>query len=42
MKNSLIVQSFKNAKNENRPALITYTVAGDNKKKIISNIKIYF
>ena len=33
MKNSLIVQSFKNAKNENRPALITYTVAGDNNKK---------
>ena len=33
MKNSLIVHSFKNAKNENRPALITYTVAGDNNKK---------
>ena len=33
MKNSLIVQSFKNVKNENRPALITYTVAGDNTKK---------
>ena len=33
MKNSLISQSFKKAKNENRPALITYTVAGDNTKK---------
>jgi len=27
---SLINQSFQNAKKENRPALITYTVAGDN------------
>ena len=33
MKNSLINQSFKNAKKENRPALLTYTVAGDNTKK---------
>ena len=33
MKNSLISQSFKNAYRENRPALITYTVAGDNSKK---------
>ena len=33
MKNSLISQSFKNAKKEIRPALITYTVAGDNTKK---------
>ena len=33
MKNSLINQSFENAKKENRPALITYTVAGDNTKK---------
>ena len=33
MKNSLISQSFEKAKNENRPALITYTVAGDNTKK---------
>ncbi len=33
MKNSLISQSFKNAKKENRPALLTYTVAGDNTKK---------
>ena len=28
MKNSLINDSFKNAKKENRPALLTYTVAG--------------
>ena len=33
MNNSLINQSFKNAKKENRPALLTYTVAGDNTKK---------
>ena len=33
MKNSLINQSFENAKKENRPALLTYTVAGDNTKK---------
>ena len=33
MKNSLINQSFKNAKKENRPALLTYTVAGDNTKR---------
>ncbi len=32
-KNSLINQSFRNAKKDNRPALITYTVAGDNTKK---------
>ena len=43
LKNSLIIQSFKNAQKENRPALLTYTVAGDNnKKKIIRNLKIYF
>ncbi len=30
---SLINQAFKKAKSENRPALITYTVAGDNTKK---------
>ena len=30
---SLINQAFKIAKNENRPALLTYTVAGDNTKK---------
>ena len=33
MNNSLINQSFKKAKKENRPALLTYTVAGDNTKK---------
>ena len=33
MKNSTINQSFINAKNENRPALLTYTVAGDYTKK---------
>ena len=30
---SLINQAFQDAKNENRPALLTYTVAGDNTKK---------
>ena len=33
MNNSLISQSFRNAKKENRPALLTYTVAGDTTKK---------
>ena len=33
MSNSLINQSFQRAKKENRPALLTYTVAGDNTKK---------
>ena len=33
MGNSLLDQSFKNAKKENRPALLTYIVAGDNTKK---------
>ncbi len=33
MKNSLLNQSFENAKKEKRPALLTYTVAGDNNKK---------
>ena len=33
MNNSLINQAFKEAKKENRPALLTYTVAGDNNKK---------
>ena len=33
MNNSLINKAFKLAKNENRPALLTYTVAGDNTKK---------
>ena len=31
--NSLINKAFSNAKNENRPALLTYTVAGDNTKR---------
>ena len=30
---SLLSLAFQNAKNENRPALLTYTVAGDNTKK---------
>ena len=33
MGNSLICETFKKTKNENRPALLTYTVAGDNTKK---------
>mgnify|MGYP001396757657 CR=1 FL=1 len=33
MSNSLINHAFKIAKNENRPALLTYTVAGDYTKK---------
>ena len=33
MKYSLINQSFDNARQEKRPALLTYTVAGDNTKK---------
>ncbi len=33
MSNSLISQTFKITKSENRPALLTYTVAGDNTKK---------
>jgi len=30
---SLLNRAFQNAKSENRPALLTYTVAGDNSKK---------
>jgi tryptophan synthase alpha chain len=30
---SLLNQAFQNAKSEKRPALLTYTVAGDNTKK---------
>ncbi len=33
MRESLIKQTFKLTRNENRPALLTYTVAGDNTKK---------
>ena len=43
MNKSLINLAFKIAKNENRPALLTYTVAGDNSsKKFTRNFKIYF
>ena len=42
---SLINQAFKKAKNENRPAVFTYTVAGDNTKKksleILNSISKY-
>ena len=31
---SLINQVFKNTKNENRPALLTYTVGGDPSKDV--------
>ena len=43
--NSLIKKAFLNASSENRPALLTYTVAGDNSKKksleIIKSISNY-
>jgi tryptophan synthase alpha chain len=43
MNSSLISQAFKNTKKEKRPALLTYTVAGDNsKKKSLENFKINF
>ncbi len=42
---SLINEAFKKAKNDNRPALLTYTVAGDNTKKrsleILKSISAY-
>ena len=42
---SLINKAFSNAKNENRPALLTYTVAGDNTKnkslQILKSISNY-
>ena len=42
---SLINKAFSNAKNENRPALLTYTVAGDNTKnkslEILKSISYY-
>ena len=45
MKSSLISSAFKKTKNENRPALLTYTVAGDNNKKksleILKSISSY-
>ena len=37
MKN-IIANAFKNANKENRPALISYTVCGDNNKKISLDI----
>ena len=38
--NSLISKAFSTAKEESRPALLTYTVAGDNtKKKFLDIIK---
>jgi tryptophan synthase alpha subunit len=39
---SLIKKAFSRAKKGNRPALLTYTVAGDNtKKKVFRNPKFY-
>ena len=38
MTKSLINLVFKNCKKEKRPALITFTVAGDNSKKNSLNI----
>ena len=42
MNKSLISQSFINAKKENRPALLTYTVAGDNTKEKSFEISLSF
>ena len=41
MTNSISI-AFKKSKKENRPALLTYTVAGDYTKKITRNFKVYF
>src|SRR6056300_570370 len=45
MSSSLINEAFLKAKNEKRPALLTYTVAGDNSKKksleILKSISSY-
>ena len=45
MKSSLIAESFKNAQKQNRPALVTYTVAGDSSKikslEILKSISKY-
>ena len=38
MTTSLISQAFKKCKEEDRPALLTYTVAGDPTKKISLDI----
>ena len=41
MKPSNIALAFKKCKEENRPALVTYTVAGDpDKKKSFETLKI--
>ena len=41
--NSPIAEAFIKANKNKRPALLTYTVAGDNsKKKISTNIECYF
>ena len=37
---SKIQIAFNNCKNEKRPALITYTVAGDNTKKFFKNFRL--
>ena len=37
---SQISLAFQKCRKENRPALLTYTVAGDNKKKVFRNSKI--
>ena len=43
MTKSAISTAFEKCKKEKRPALLTYTVAGDNtKKKITTNIKFNF
>ena len=39
---SLISLAFKNTKQQNRPNLLTYTVAGDSTKKISQNNFRYF
>ena len=45
MKQSLITKTFKKTKNENRPAFLTYTVAGDSTKenslRILKSISRY-
>ena len=45
MNKSLIIQTFNKSRKENRPALLTYTVAGDNTKKksleILNSISKY-
>ena len=38
--NSKIAKTFENCKRKKRAALITYTVAGDNTKKISLNLAL--